>query len=373
MSENLRAVEDEPDELRIDPEFSAIVPPLAADERDGLEAAILSWGVREPLVTWRGLLVDGHHRHGICQRHGLGYQTVELAVETRDDVKRWIIRNQLARRNLSESQRAMCAARLAAMEQGRPEKTGKSAGLSQAAAGALFNVSERSVRNARAILKSGAPELVAAVERGEVAVSAAAIQAKRTAKAAEREDQRRKNAALVAAAPDVRTIEGRFTTIVADPPWDFSDAGDNEPFGRARPTYKAMPLVELRKYPVASLAADDAHLYLWVTNRSVPLAFGLVEAWGFRYVTLLTWCKPSFGMGNYFRGSTEQILFCVRGSLPLKVRDVGTWFAAPRGARGHSAKPEEFYRLVERCSPGPYLELFSRSERKGWVTHGAEL
>lgn len=110
-------------------------------------------------------------------------------------------------------------------------------------------------------------------------------------------------------------------------------------------------------------------MYLWVTNRSLPKAFVLIEAWGFRYVTCLTWCKPSIGMGNYFRGSTEQILFAVKGSQQLKRHDVGTHFTAPRG-KGHSAKPDEFYQLVESCSYAPFIDIFGRKERDGWSVWG---
>ena len=124
--------------------------------------------------------------------------------------------------------------------------------------------------------------------------------------------------------------------------------------------------------PVDKLADDDCHIYLWITNRSLPKGFALLEKWGFRYITTLTWCKPSFGMGNYFRGSTEHVLFGVRGSQPLKRKNVGTWFSAPRGPLGHSSKPVEFYDLVESCSPGPSLEMFARGNRDGWVSWGAD-
>jgi N6-adenosine-specific RNA methylase IME4 len=134
-----------------------------------------------------------------------------------------------------------------------------------------------------------------------------------------------------------------------------------------------MPLEKLLELPVAQLADEDCHVYLWITNRSLPKGFALLERWGFRYITTLTWCKPSFGMGTYFRGSTEHVLFAVKGSQPLKRKDVGSWFQAPRGPLGHSSKPAEFYDLVESCSPGPYLEMFARSPRSGWSVWGAEV
>ena len=156
-----------------------------------------------------------------------------------------------------------------------------------------------------------------------------------------------------------------------DPPWDWGDEGDVDQFGRATPVYQTMSYDQLTELPVGAQADNDAHLYLWITNRSLPKGFGLLEAWGFRYVTMLTWCKPHFGMGNYYRGQTEHVLFGVRGSLPLLRNDRGTWFEAKRPGR-HSGKPDEFYELVEECSPGPWLEIFSRSARPGWAAWGAE-
>ena len=74
-------------------------------------------------------------------------------------------------------------------------------------------------------------------------------------------------------------------------------------------------------------------------------------------------------MGNYFRGSTEQVLFAVKGSQPLKRHDVGTHFTAPRGDV-HSAKPDEFYQLVESCSHKPFIDVFGRKTREGWAVWG---
>ena len=163
--------------------------------------------------------------------------------------------------------------------------------------------------------------------------------------------------------------QGLFQTIVIDPAWDWGDEGDVNQFGRARPDYHTMPIEEIEKLPINKIADENCHLYLWVTNRSLPKAFRLIELWGFRYITCLTWIKPSFGMGNYFRGSTEQVLFGVKGSQPLKRHNVGTYFEAPRGDR-HSAKPDEFYTLVESCSYAPYIDVFGRKEREGWSVWG---
>ncbi len=187
-----------------------------------------------------------------------------------------------------------------------------------------------------------------------------------------REGRRATNRRIVEGSESADTLIGEsYPTIVIDPPWDWGDEGDVDHFGRGRPVYATMPIHEITALPVSDLAAENAHLYLWITNRSLPKGFGLLEAWGFRYVTVLTWVKPSIGMGNYFRGSTEHVLFGVRGSLEILARDQGTWFAAQRPPQ-HSAKPPEFYQLIERCSPAPWLEMFGRGPRKGWSVWGAE-
>jgi ParB-like chromosome segregation protein Spo0J len=161
----------------------------------------------------------------------------------------------------------------------------------------------------------------------------------RARKEEKREAVREVNRELVKQAPALVTLEeGRkYSTLLLDPPWDWGDEGDVDQMGRARPTYATMTIDQIANEPVGELAEKNAHIYLWITNRSLPKGFALLEKWGFRYITTITWVKPSFGMGNYFRGSTEQILFGVRGIQPLLRKDVGTHFCAPRGPE-HSSK-----------------------------------
>lgn len=209
-----------------------------------------------------------------------------------------------------------------------------------------------------------------ASENGEV-TSAGAL---RLAKKADRAQQRQENAELVQNTPPITAVLGvnRYSAIVIDPPWDWGDEGDVSQFGRGRPVYHTMPIEQIAELPIERLSCKNAHLYLWITNRSLPKGFQLMEAWGFRYITCITWCKPSIGMGNYFRGTTEHILFGVRGSLPLLRNDLGTWFEADRTGI-HSGKPDDFYRTIETCSPGPWLEVFAREKRPGWASWGAEV
>jgi N6-adenosine-specific RNA methylase IME4 len=208
-------------------------------------------------------------------------------------------------------------------------------------------------------------------EGEEITTSGLLEQFKRQTKEAKREATRAENAELVAGGRAIAELGDNYPSIILDPPWDFGDEGDVDQFGRGRPTYLTMKVEEIAALPIGKLAADNAHMYLWITNRSLPKGFHLLELWGFRYVTALAWVKPTYGMGNYFRGQHEQVLFGVRGSLPLLRNDVGTVLKADRPGK-HSSKPPEFYDLVESCSPGPWLELFARRQRLGWINWGAE-
>lgn len=166
--------------------------------------------------------------------------------------------------------------------------------------------------------------------------------------------------------------EGQFRTIVADPPWDY---GNKATRGSTRKHYATMSMEDICALDVGSRAAADSHIYLWVTNGFIREGFDVLAAWGFTYKTCLTWIKTQMGLGNYFRGSTEHVLFGVRGSLRTERKDVVNWFDSPavEAKRGqHSAKPDLFYDLVEQASPGPYLEMFARRSRFGWDYWGNE-
>lgn len=157
-----------------------------------------------------------------------------------------------------------------------------------------------------------------------------------------------------------------YRTITADPPWRFGSAATK---ADARKKYSTMTIEDLCAMPVGDLADTSAHLWLWALNGMMEEAYTVVRAWGFRPVTLVTWCKPGPGVGYYLRNNTEQCIFATRGApMVPATKPLSTWFIWPRGA--HSAKPAAFGDLVEQVSPGPYLELFARAQRLGWDTWG---
>ncbi len=159
-----------------------------------------------------------------------------------------------------------------------------------------------------------------------------------------------------------------FATILADPPWDVLQRG-----GRgAHRHYPLMTAEQIAALPVGKLTSVDAHLWLWVTNSTLFAGRSVMEAWGFTYRSCLTWVKPGLGLGSsYLRNNTEHLLFGTKGKAPILYRSQPTWLFAPK--QDHSHKPEEQYAVIERCSPGPYLELFARRKRQGWQVWGNEV
>jgi N6-adenosine-specific RNA methylase IME4 len=171
----------------------------------------------------------------------------------------------------------------------------------------------------------------------------------------------------------------KFATILADPPWRFTNrTGKMAPEHRRLSRYETMTLEDIRALPVEAVAAETAHLYLWTPNALLPEALGVMQAWGFNYKSNLIWHKvrkdggsDGRGVGFYFRNVTEVILFGVRGknarTLDPGRRQVNM---IETRKREHSRKPDEQYALIEACSPGPYLEMFARGERRKWAVWG---
>ena len=159
----------------------------------------------------------------------------------------------------------------------------------------------------------------------------------------------------------------RWTTILADPPWDHQQRGAR---GAAR-HYPLMSAEAIAKLPVRALASESSHLWLWVTNASLWAGKHVMESWGFTYRSILTWVKPRLGLGSYVRNQSEHLLLGTRGRAPVQFRGQGSWFYAPQ--QEHSHKPEEQYAIIERCSSGPYMELFARRKRLGWHVWGNEV
>ena len=367
-------------------QLSGLFPLMDDREFEGLVEDIRTNGLREPIWLYDGQILDGRNRWRACEAIGVVPQTREYAGT---DPVGFVVSLNLHRRHLSESQRALVAAKIANMPQGARTDLASIEATSQPRAAELLNVGRASVQRAREVIDRGAPELVAAVERGAVSVSAAAdvaelpkteqtqivacgekeiLEAAKTIRAARQEARRAERIELVAKmaepSPEL-TTERRYPVIYADPPWRYefveseSRAIENQ--------YPTMELEELCALPVSSRATDDAILFLWATSPKLAEAMRVIEAWGFTYRSSAVWVKQQLGMGYYFRQQHELLLVATRGNIPAPAPAVRprSVYESPRQA--HSAKPEAFYEFIEAMYPTlPRTELFQRVGRPGW-------
>ena len=393
-------------EFRIDKEFNALIPPLAAGERSRLEENLIAAnGARDPLVVWDGVLLDGHNRYDICNRLGLPFKTTTLKekIETRDDAKLWIILNQLGRRNLPPIDRiglaaageAIVAARakarmLAGKKDPRTTLSEGKKGVDQtrAVSAKAARVSEGTYAKGKKILADAPEEIKTAVRASELSIDAGfkATKALEKMEPAMREQVLAKldegcnipaaikeitEATFAAARAHVVPLpDGVFSVIEADPPWALDSP--QEKSGSAKYGVTDTAWIAGMGARLLTHVAEDCFLFLWAINPMMPEAFEVMKAWGFEYKGILTWVKPSIGTGFYYRNSTEHVLLGLRGKPAFLAADQPSHFLAPRTGK-HSEKPDVFYEIVERLTSGPRMRLFARSQREGWTSWGNEI
>lgn len=369
--------------ITIDPDLKELIPPLAEDEYRQLEQNILAAGCRDALVLWRGILIDGHNRYEICQRHNIPFSTKNANLKDRSAVEEWMILNQFGRRNLPPYQRTKLALRLEVVIAARA-KANQVAGLKQgdklpvpqisakrespvdtrAEIAKIAGVSHDTVAKVKKIERDAAPEIKQALSRGELSINEVYTELKKT----EKKEAREKLIAEQREAIETGTVSlptGKYEVIAMDPPWNYGREYDPDSSRVANP-YPEMTQDELLEMDPPF--ADDAVLFLWTTHQFIWDAKALLDKWGFTYKANLVWDKESLGMGSWLRMQCEFCLVGIKGK-PMwentKWRDV-----IREKRREHSRKPDTFYQMVQEITAGRRLEYFSRERREGWETFG---
>ena len=372
--------------------LAELFPLMQGREFDELVTDIKANGLREPIWTYQGQILDGRNRWRACEAAKLSHRP--MREYTGDDPVSFVVSLNLHRRHLDESQRGMAARRLASVRQGARTDLEPRANLpevSQSKAAELLNVSERTVKTAGKVIDHGAPELVQAVDHGRVSVSAAAdvaelpreeqreivakgekeiLEAAKQIRLKKAVARREENAKLLANAPP--PPDGKFRAIVIDPPWKMEKIERDVHPEQVAFEYPTMSEADLASFDVSGMADEDCHLFCWTTHKHLPVALRLLEAWGFRYVCTMVWHKNGgfqpFGLPQY---NCEFVLYARRGTPEFaETKQFMCCFNAPR--REHSRKPDEFYDVVRRVTPGPRIDVFSREAREGFVTWGNE-
>lgn len=365
--------------------YAKMFPKMAAAEFEELTRDIKINGLRQPIIMHQGLILDGRHRYAACS--DLDIEAAQEDFDGNDAAAlSYVISTNLHRRHLNESQRAMVAAELANMGEGRPKETAgiEAVSVSQSDAAKKLNVGRHSVQKAKVVRDQGTDELKDRVKSGGMAVSVAEKIARmpkdkqaeilkdpKPEQAIKKVARAEKEKAL-AEKTITKSLASKtqlFGVVYADPPWRFETYSENGMDRSADNHYPTMSLNDIAALKVP--AADDCVLYLWATVPMLPEALNVMEAWGFKYKSQIVWVKDRIGTGYWTRNQHEILLIGTKGGIPAPAQgsQPSSVINAPLGR--HSEKPAIFAEIIESLFPTtPKVELFCRSPRKGWDVHG---
>jgi N6-adenosine-specific RNA methylase IME4/ParB-like chromosome segregation protein Spo0J len=373
-----------------------LFPLMEGEEFEELVRDVKANGLHEPIVIYEDKILDGRNRYRACLM-------AEVEPTFRpfdgDDPVNYVVSLNLRRRHLNESQRAMVAARLATLRRGDNQHA-QICAPSQSDAADMLNVGRRSVQYAREVQEQGAPELIKAVERGEVSISTAAdvaslteeeqqnivargpreileaAKAIRNARAAQKRAEWTQRAIELSNQNAPLPEDRRYPVILADPPWAFEVYDETSGFDSAAAAhYPTMSTEAICAMPVANITTPDTVLFLWTPASHLPEALEVMKAWGFEYKTHMVWDKErAGGLGYWVRNQHELLLIGARGDMRSPESDGRSPSIIRSPRREHSRKPDEAYEAIERMYPDlPRIELFARQAREGWTAWGNEI
>lgn len=389
-------------ELTIDNELKSYIRPLKDEEYEKLKESILIEGIRDPLVVWQGILLDGHHRYKIAQEHNLEFKIVEIELPDKDAVKEWIITNQLGRRNLTEQEASYYRGKLYESRKQHPyihpksecqngtrfdtaSKIGEEYGVSRhtiqrdadfseavdKVAAEVGEEAKRAILSGKANIpkfkveklievKQEVPDLIEPILDGSISIDDALIKAKIIKR--EQEIKKQKEAIESGA---IELPDGKYDVIVIDPPWQYATEYNPET-RRGTSPYPEMSLEEIKNIEIP--AKDDCILWLWTTQKFIWEAKEILDHWGFEYKAMLIWDKEKMGIGRWLRLQCEFCLLGIKGKPIWDIKDIRDIIREPR--REHSRKPEAFYKMIDENFVGRKLDYFSREKREGWEVFG---
>jgi N6-adenosine-specific RNA methylase IME4 len=375
--------------MKILQELESLIPPLSNEEFKQLERNILEEGIREPLITWNGILIDGHNRYRIAQEHDMNYETLEKEFENINRVKEWMIHNQFGRRNLSNYQRSVLALHLDSVFKERAKekmKLSEGKGIQKSEdlkepefivmkeIGKVANVSHDTIAKVKKIEANATPEVKARLNTGTMSINEAYKEIKKEEKIEERKEDIKKQLKDIESGK-LPELWGKFEVIAIDPPWAYEEKGGlsandyNPEITRGLTPYPTMTLSQIKDINLP--LTDNSVVFLWTTHAFLKDAFDILEHWNLKYKATLVWDKEKMGMGRTIRLQCEFCLIAFKGN-PIfngsSERDI-----IRESRREHSRKPDAFYQYVERSTIGRKLEYFSREKRTNWEIYGNEV
>ena len=387
--------------VTIDPEFKSLIPPLTTEELSGLESSIIKEGCRDALIVWPGkndILIDGHNRYEICQRHGIKFEIKNISFATRDDAIDWIYSNQLSRRNLTDESRTYLLGKQYSsrkkrdgergpqkVDQNDPASTAEKIGNEQGVSAPTVKRAEEYSRAIDKLSLSVGKETTDKILSGQLNTTKQGIV---TLSEALPEEQKKVIDLLVSGdakglqdakriiaselVKDIPPVSGKYKVIYADPPWEYGGSM-NTTYGTADKHYPTMTLDDICALPIKDLSEDNAVLFLWTTSPCLEDTFKVISAWGFKYKASFIWDKIKHVMGHYNSVRHEFLLISTKGSCTPEVMKLFDSVVSEERTE-HSAKPETFREIIDTIYPsGKRIELFARDKHDGWETWGNQV
>lgn len=365
--------------MKILQELESLIPPLSNEEFKQLERNILEEGIREPLITWNGILIDGHNRYRIAQEHDINYETLEKEFENINRVKEWMIHNQFGRRNLSNYQRSVLALHLDSVFKERAKekmKLSEGKGIQKSEdlkepefivmkeIGKVANVSHDTIAKVKKIEATATPEVKARLNTGTMSINEAYKEIKK-----EEIELKRKEIRETFEKQDVEIKDKKYRIIYADPPWKYGNAMP-EYVTEPQDYYLLMNTEDICAMPIKDITEKDAVLFLWSTSPHLPEALEVAKAWGFTYKTTFIWDKIKHNMGHYNSVRHEILLVCTKGACTPDVKRLFDSVVSEERTE-HSKKPNVFREIIETIyTYGNKIELFARETPEGWDVFG---
>ena len=381
--------------LSINPELKALIPPLTSEEFAQLEANVCQEGIREPIITWQGTIVDGHNRYELAQMYDLPFKVKEMAFTSMNHAKKWMAENQLGRRNLHDFVKGelneVIAECIKAIGREKLVEVGKKYGEGHKKEEEPLSIIDKPSHNTQKIVaeklgwstgkkamfdvvKKKAPEEIKEkLRQGELSMNQAYQEIKKEEKKAER-DKKIEEVKQKIESENLVQPNKKYHVIAIDPPWAYSEKGGfssddyDATSNRGAVDYPTMTVEQISKIELP--AADDCVIFLWTTHAFLRDSFELLDNWGFNYKATLVWDKVKMGLGRTIRMQVEFCLIGVKGNPIINGSSERDIITEPR--REHSRKPEAFYQMAERMCIGNRLDFFSRQNRENWDHYGAE-
>jgi N6-adenosine-specific RNA methylase IME4 len=370
--------------MQILKELEVLIPPLTSEEFKQLERNILEEGIRDPLVTWNGILVDGHNRYRIAQEYDIDFVTIEKEFTDMNAVKEWMVTNQLGRRNLQDFVKGELHDILEELFKikGAEIYKQKSVFKGNQYSAPLSIIDNEPKHNTRKIIadklgwstgkkamfdvvKTKAPEEIKEKLRtGEVSINQAYKEVKK-----EEIETKRKEIRETFEKQDVEVKDKKYRIIYADPPWKYGNAMP-EYVTEPQDYYLLMNTEDICAMPIKDITEKDAVLFLWSTSPHLPEALEVAKAWGFTYKTTFIWDKIKHNMGHYNSVRHEILLVCTKGACTPDVKRLFDSVVSEERTE-HSKKPNVFREIIETIyTYGNKIELFARESPEGWDVFG---